>query len=163
AEKEKLLAGERPNCILRRFACDLADAAARRAVFAEIGKEATRAVVVTEGLLIYLEPAQVASLAQDLAALPALPTSITDLVSPKIGRMLRRKCGRRLLATAPFPFAPEEGPEFFRPHGWQLVESAGMLQEAARLGRLRFPLTLIVRLAGRRKRGKPAFWSGVLR
>jgi len=170
AEKEKLLFGQRPACILRRFACDLSDGAARRAVFAQIGAEAKRAVIVTEGLLIYLQPEDVASLAQDLAAVPAMRTWITDLVSPRIARMLKRKYGKRLLASAPFHFAPEEGPDFFRPHGWQMVESAGMLQEAARLKRLRFPLTLIVRLMERRGASDPRrtsrrgrMWSGVLR
>jgi methyltransferase (TIGR00027 family) len=163
AEKEALLAGERPGCVLRRRGCDLADGPARRELFAEIGAEARRAVIVTEGLLIYLAPQDVAALAEDLAAVPAMQRWITDLVSPRLLQMLQRKFGKGLIAAeAPFRFAPEQGPDFFLPR-WRMAESAGILQEAARLGRLRFPLTLIVWFAARRSSGRPRYWSAVLR
>ena len=164
AEKEALLAGERPACRLQRRACDLSDGEARRTLFAEIGAEARRAVVVTEGLLIYLAPEDVAALARDLVAIPGCERWITDLVSPRLAQMLQRKYGKGLIvAGAPFRFAPVEGPEFFAPFGWRCVEATGILQEAARLKRLKFPLTLIAWLAGRRPSGPRSFWSGVVR
>src|SRR5881409_3634062 len=61
-EKERALRGEQPACRLERVTLDLADEAERRRLFARIGGEAKRAVVVTEGLLVYLDPDQVLSL-----------------------------------------------------------------------------------------------------
>jgi len=46
---------------------DLTDVGRRRALFARIGAAASQVLVVSEGLLIYLTPEQVAALAGDLA------------------------------------------------------------------------------------------------
>jgi methyltransferase (TIGR00027 family) len=52
SEKERLLAGERPRCQLTRRAVDLADPVARDAFLDEALTGATKALVLTEGLLI---------------------------------------------------------------------------------------------------------------
>ena len=82
AYKSELLAAELPRCRLRRVAVDLADAAARRALLAGLAGGARRVLVLTEGLLIYLAPDDVASLAGDLASFPAYRWWVTDLASP---------------------------------------------------------------------------------
>src|SRR5881397_3466247 len=58
--KESILADERPRCALRRVRLDLSDRGARRVLFAELGRLAKNALIVTEGLLIYLTPERVA-------------------------------------------------------------------------------------------------------
>src|SRR2546426_2793055 len=68
AYKQEQLKGERPVCALEHVGIDLTDVAGRRALFARIGAAGRRVLVVSEGLLIYLTPQQVASLASDLAA-----------------------------------------------------------------------------------------------
>ena len=68
--KETILKGVPPVCMLERLRLDLSDESARREVFARVADGSSRALVVTEGLLIYLSPEQVASLALDLAAVP---------------------------------------------------------------------------------------------
>ena len=53
-EKTKLLEGETPRCRLERITADLSDAEARRAVFSRVGAQCRKAMVLTEGLLMYL-------------------------------------------------------------------------------------------------------------
>src|SRR5580692_6120249 len=60
-EKERLLAGETPVCAVTRARVDLADAAARAAFLASVAGDA-RTLVITEGLVQYLDDATVAAL-----------------------------------------------------------------------------------------------------
>ena len=62
AYKEQILVGEEPACRLERVPLDLANVEARRALFARLGAEARQAMVLSEGLIIYLEAEEVASL-----------------------------------------------------------------------------------------------------
>src|SRR5438552_3291041 len=82
AYKDEVLAGEKPACELQRIRLDLADVAARRALFSDVGQRAKRVLVITEGLLIYLTPEEVGGLAQDLAAPHSFQHWILDLASP---------------------------------------------------------------------------------
>src|SRR5579884_710125 len=66
--KEELLAGEKPRCALECVRLDLADVGARRQLFQRLGSSARKALIVTEGLLVYLTREENAVLAQDLAA-----------------------------------------------------------------------------------------------
>src|SRR5947199_319646 len=66
--KEDILKGERPNCVLERVRLDLLNVDARRALLEQVGRRARRALIITEGLLIYLTPAEVAALARPLAS-----------------------------------------------------------------------------------------------
>src|SRR5205085_11805096 len=50
-EKEAILANERPNCRLVRYRRDLAQPTERKALLAEVGAQAKRAVVISEGLV----------------------------------------------------------------------------------------------------------------
>jgi len=52
--KERILAEEKPACRLERIRLDLSDVPARRQLFARLGERAGNALVITEGLLIYL-------------------------------------------------------------------------------------------------------------
>src|SRR5213596_4397947 len=51
--KEDVLRGEKPACILDRIRLDLSDANARREVFAELGSRGSKALVISEGLIVY--------------------------------------------------------------------------------------------------------------
>jgi methyltransferase (TIGR00027 family) len=135
--KRDILAGEAPKCRYEARAADLRDGPTRRALLAELGAGATRALVVTEGLLIYLEAEQVAELGRDLAATPTVKTWLIDLASPALMKMMeKRHWGPHLRAgNAPFRFAPEEGTAFFEPLGWREAEYRSIWEEAARLKR----------------------------
>ena len=161
AYKEEVLRDEKPACALRRVPLDLADVAARRALFAELGGAAERALVVSEGLIIYLTADEVGALAQDLAAPPAFRRWVTDLVSPALLKLLQKKLGPQLdQASAPLKFAPEEGPEFFARHGWRPLEVRSMLHAAARLGRLPLWMRLFALFPPPKTPGSRP-WSGV--
>lgn len=135
--KEEILAGQEPRCRLERFRLDLADAAGRRALFTQLGQRADKIVVMCEGLLIYLAAEEVASLAEDLAAVSTFRTWLVDLASPGQLRLMQRGMGKELSAAgAAFKFGPAEGSNFFVPHGWAPAAVHGLMKTAARLNRL---------------------------
>ena len=108
--KTELMKGEKPRCRYEAVTIDLTDVTVRRALFARLGAEAKRVIVVTEGLLIYLTPEDVASLADALHEQPAFRWWLIDLASPMLLKMMKRMWGKPTAgANAPFRFAPEEG------------------------------------------------------
>ena len=136
AYKESALAGERPRCRVEFVRADLTDHAARRALFHRVGAAARRALVIAEGLLVYLTPEDVTSLARDLSEQPAFRWWLIDLGSPALLQFLSRTWGNQLRSgNAPMRFAPEEGTAFFAPAGWREAEYHPMLDEAVRLRR----------------------------
>ena len=163
-EKERRLAGEAPRCRLVRQSVDLADPAARGAFLDRALAGATRALIITEGLLTYLDEAVVAALAHDLAR-PEVEGWVFDILSPATRAMVM-KAMRADLANAPMRFAPPNGVGYFEALGWQAVDIVSVFVEAARLGRLPWFLRLLARLPlpqpnPRRLGG--AQWSGVAR
>jgi len=162
AHKEEILKDEKPSCVLERVRLDLADVEARRALFDRLGRSARRALIITEGLLIYLSAGEVAALARDLAAPASFQRWVLDLASPGLLRLMRKRVGKELSrASAPFQFGPEEGPEFFTPHGWRPAEVRSLLQAAAQLGRLNLFLRLMSLLPDSTGRQGSRPWSGV--
>jgi methyltransferase (TIGR00027 family) len=159
--KEEILRDEKPVCALERVSLDLSDTNARRELFAQIDSRAKKALVITEGLLIYLTREAVAELAQDLAAQPSFQLWNLDVASPGLIRMLKRRMAAHLDAVAPFKFAPEEGPAFFAQFGWQPIEVHSLLKNAARLKRLPFLLRLAALLPETDKSRRDRPWSGV--
>ncbi|MFY9644128.1 MAG: SAM-dependent methyltransferase [Terriglobales bacterium] len=160
AYKQGVLANETPRCRLERFALDLSNIAARRAVLAQLNEQATRIVVATEGLLIYFSAEDVSSLAIDLAAASHFHTWIVDLASPGQLRLMQRTTGKQLSeAGAAFRFGPPEGTGFFAPYGWQATDVQGMLKTAAELKRA--PAELLSLLP--EPKGNPGNypWTGV--
>ncbi|HUO52684.1 MAG TPA: SAM-dependent methyltransferase [Gemmatimonadaceae bacterium] len=144
--KTGMLAAERPRCRYEAVKLDLRDGAARRALFARVGAEAKRVLVVSEGLLIYLEPDDVASLADDLASVPSFHAWLIDLASPRLLKWMNKSWGKRVEAgNAAFKFAPAEGTAFFLAHGWREGEFRSSGEEAQRLGR-DFPMAWLGRV-----------------
>ena len=134
--KREGLAGETPRCRYSALPADLREPDVRRAVFAEAARGAKRVLVVSEGLLIYLEPAQVGALAEDLAREPVFERWLIDLASPALIQMMSRRLkGPAGLGNAPFRFAPSEGTKFFEAHGWREREYLSTMHEAQRLKR----------------------------
>jgi len=160
--KQQVLATERPVCVLERVPLDLRNTAARRALFVRLGGEAKRVLVVSEGLLVYLETESAGELARDLAAAASFRRWAIDLTSPALLKMLQKTIGSPLADSgSPLRFAPPEGPQFFEAYGWKPVEAHSLLHTAAKLKRLSFGMRLLSLLpdpAGR-KPDKP--WGGV--
>ncbi len=136
AHKQRGMAGEAPNCRYTAHAADLRDPLALRAVLDRFAGPERRVLVMTEGLLIYLEPQQVATIAREIHDHPSCRYWVLDLASPLlIAWMARRWKGPRGLANAPFRFAPAEGTAFFAPLGWREREYRSTMVEAKRLRR----------------------------
>jgi len=141
--KEAVLGGAQPRCALERVRLDLSNADARRGLFARIGRTASRALVMAEGLLIYLMPHEVGELSQDLAAPPGIANWAVDICSPGLLAMMKERMSRIAIESgAPFLFAPPEGPEFFTPYGWTAVSVRSLRKTAGKLERLPFALRM---------------------
>jgi methyltransferase (TIGR00027 family) len=132
--KEAQLTGERPRCALEFAKVDLTDGAARRVFFGRIGASASRALVITEGLIAYLQRDEVARLATDLGAQPSFRWWLIDLASPELLKRLNKTWGKAL-QRAPLIFGPAEGTQFFEAYGWREMEYRAMFEESLRLNR----------------------------
>jgi methyltransferase (TIGR00027 family) len=161
-EKERLLADARPRCQLRRIKVDLNDAAARAAVLQDALGSSARALVITEGLLVYLDEPQVRALAADLFAQAGIRGWILDLASPALVQLLRRSMGSHL-ANAPMRFAPGNGIAWFEALGWRVAAVHSIFHAARRFRRLPVFLRIFALLPqpDPRKLGRSR-WSGVV-
>jgi methyltransferase (TIGR00027 family) len=135
-EKTRLLEGEAPRCRLLREKVDLSDGTARAAFLERALAGAQRALVLTEGLLLYLPEPTVRELAGDLRARAAVRWWIMDLLSPALLRMLERSTRGKLSDDARLQFAPANGAAYFEALGWRLREAESMFRAASRLRRL---------------------------
>jgi methyltransferase (TIGR00027 family) len=135
-EKREVLASARPACIIDRVAVDLADDQAREDLFDRVAASHPRVVVVTEGLLVYLDEARVASLADGLRTRPSMRRWILESISPEVLKRNMRAWGKVLTkANAEWKFARPDGFDFFRPRGWSPTVRCPFMVEARRLGR----------------------------
>ena len=100
------------------------------------GSESKKALVISEGLLIYLQPEQVSDLASALHAQPSFCAWIIDIASPQLLKMMTRYWGKSVESgNAPFLFAPEEGTAYFERSGWREQSFRSNMDEARRLKR----------------------------
>lgn len=159
--KEEILRSDKPVCRLERIRLDLSNGAARRDLFAELSLRCGQALVITEGLLIYLNAEDVANLAKDLAAPPNFQSWMLDIASPGLLKMLAKRMSKQLKQSAPFKFAPPEGPDFFVPCGWSPAEVHSLLKNAARLKRLPLFLRFFALFPETPKSRRDRPWSGV--
>jgi methyltransferase (TIGR00027 family) len=160
--KEQILGGEKQRCRLERVRMDLADTRARRDLFDTLAKRATKALVISEGLLGYLTEEQVGSLAEDLARPSAIQLWVFDLASPGLLRMIQKNTHAQFSdSVARLQFAPANGPEFFSSHGWELLEVRSILKTAASLHRLSLWMRLLSLLPEDPVHAGSRPWSGV--
>ena len=127
--------GETPRCALEFVRTDLRISESRREVFQRAAQHGP-VLIISEGLLIYLESDEVASLAADLNAFSGARWWLTDLASPLLLRFLAKRWQPMLQnANAPFRFGPAEGTDFFAPFGWREREFRSSWDESFRLKR----------------------------
>ena len=160
--KEEILGDAKPVCEVERVRLDLANPDARRGLFDQLGRSAQNVLVISEGLIIYLMPAEVGALAQDLAVPPTFHHWVVDIVSPGLLAMVKDRMGKAVQeAGAPFLFGPPEGPPFFEAYGWKPVDVRSMLKTAAKLERLPFMLRMFAMLPESSGAQGSQPWSGV--
>jgi methyltransferase (TIGR00027 family) len=134
--KVEMLSAEQPKCRYEAIEADLREERKRQEIFAQVAASGVNALVVTEGLLIYLSAEEVGSLARDLRAQASFRWWLMDNASPRLLKMMQRMWGKQAnAAAAPFRFAPAEGTAFFKPLGWREVEFRSTMDEARRLKR----------------------------
>jgi methyltransferase (TIGR00027 family) len=163
-EKERLLVAETPVCTLVRETVDLADSAARAAFLRRAVQGASQTLVLTEGLVVYLDDATVRALARDLAAEPGIRWWMLDLLSPGVRAMISDGLGGRHPARALVKFAPENGVAFFEALGWRARDVSSLFRAAARFRRASLWMRALTIFPDPdpRRLGK-ARWSAVVR
>ncbi len=148
AYKAGIIGDATPKCRYESRGVDLRIAADRDALFAELGAQANRVLVVAEGLLIYLTPADVEGLARALSAVPSFGWWIIDLANPLLIEFMSKSWGKTVQeGNAPFQFAPAEGTAWFLPTGWKERRARYNALEARRLKR-EMPMMWLWRVVG---------------
>ena len=160
--KEDLLKEEKPACTLERVRADLSNDEIRRSLLGRLAGEATKVLVITEGLLVYLRSEQVSALAEDLKRFLAFKGWGLDIVSPGLLNMLQKNTHQQFGSDVPqLQFAPDDGPAFFTRYGWKPLEVHSALKTAARLKRLSFVMRLISLLPENPNHSGSRPWGGV--
>jgi methyltransferase (TIGR00027 family) len=144
SEKQRLLADQTPRCRLSRHAVDLADPMARTQFLDDELAGATKALVLTEGLLMYLRESDVRALSEALTR-PEIAWWMLDFAGPGLQRRLNKHSGG-MLDSAPFTFAPADGLTYFENLGWHALEVDSVFAAAHRFGRLPRWMRLLARL-----------------
>jgi methyltransferase (TIGR00027 family) len=102
--KTSQLQADKPCCQLERVQIDLADRERRRQLLARINAQAHGILVLTEGLIPYLDNDEVASLADDLVATSQVRFWIVDYFSAEAQKYRNRRGIGRAMQNAPFKF-----------------------------------------------------------
>ena len=132
--KTNTLAADRTVCLYEAVPADLTVPGVADALFARLGAGSRCALVITEGLLIYLKPEQVAALGRALHVPGSFAWWLTDLASADLLKYIDRSHSK-FLQNAPFQFGPKEGTAFFTPLGWHESEYRSTTTEARQRGR----------------------------
>jgi methyltransferase (TIGR00027 family) len=134
--KREMLANEKPHCQLEVIVQHLGDVAQRRNLFAQLNQRAGNVLVVSEGLLAYLDEDKVTSLAADLHAQTHFQYWLVEIISPKVLQFINRRWERHFkAANAPMTFAPADWRKFYRERGWEMVEFEEMALTAQKMNR----------------------------
>jgi methyltransferase (TIGR00027 family) len=153
--KSQLLANDVPACHLQRIPADLSNDAERKALFAKLGAETRRALIITEGVVGYLTNEQGARLSKDIFAVPNFQYWIMDY-NGGLRRHRRTSVLKKMLTNAPLQFDVDDPISFFTSHGWKVHDNIYLLDEGDRIGRklpaLKFPYNIIVRLFPKKAR-----------
>ncbi len=139
--KENLLQDQQPLCLLERVKLDITNLALRNKFFSEVNLKTRQALVITEGLLSYLNETQVGLLATDIYEQSHLNWWLIELESSlalkDYDQVYARKIFDQYFANGnrTLLFAPEQGGEFFKKYNWQVTKSVSAWQELHRLNR----------------------------
>ena len=131
--KTDRLRSHQPACTYLPISADVTNRTDRAALFSHT-RTASRALVLTEGLLVYLSSDEVAALAVDLHGHSSIAWWLTDVSSPRALAMMRHLWGP-LLKNAEFKFGPADSATFFREVGWRESIYRSSAEEARRLNR----------------------------
>lgn len=152
--KNEKLKDKNPNCKLERIGLDLSNQAERQKLFEELNSRVGPAVILTEGVIPYLNEDAVTSLAADIKAQSNFRLWITEYYSPEVYPRYQSPKFKNALGDSPFRFFPSNWFSFFEKSGWTKKEMTYLHDEAAKHNR-KFPLpwwaSLIRFIIGERK------------
>lgn len=119
--KADRLLRETPTCRLDRIKLDLTDVEARRRLFADVESSSKQTLVITEGLLPYLDDRDVDGLARELHGLRAITHWAMDIATPAFFDVFKdRWDDTEPKKEVSLKFAPVAGPHYFERHGWKV-------------------------------------------
>ncbi len=134
--KTELMKDEKPCCQLERVSADLASPAERARALADQSVKMRKALVISEGLLIYLNDAIVGELARALHETPPIQFWLCDIATPLIVKRMQRWWGKHMkAANTQMQFAPPNGTKFFEPIGWREREFHVLFDNSIRIDR----------------------------
>lgn len=132
--KQEILKSAAPACLYEAHGFDLGDRTRRQELFRMVAKTGGRTLVLTEGLLYYLEKDSVATLAEDIREVGLCDYWLTDVVSKRSLWWLQRIWGGSM-GAAQMHFATRRGQATFLDWGYRVLEQYGLITEGMRRGR----------------------------
>ena len=116
--KTEILKSDSPKCKLQRFEVDLANDQKRREFLKNIVPESKKVLIITEGVIPYLDLNQVSRLGQDLLDQKRFVFWIIEYFNPRVYQYLKNTVRAVKMKNAPFKFYPPDWFEFFKNVGW---------------------------------------------
>jgi methyltransferase (TIGR00027 family) len=120
--KESVLAGETPRCRRERLTADLNDPAQRHAIYAAAGSDP--ALMITEGLLMYLPGSTVEALAAEAMQHPNITHWMADITTAAFSRALSPRASSAMQSVehvqATDRLEGEQMLELIQRHGWSI-------------------------------------------
>ncbi len=137
--KNEKLKDQKPKCKLERIGLNLSHQAAREKLFDELNHRIGPALILTEGVIPYLNEDSVGSLANDIKTQSNFKLWIAEYYSPEVYPRYQSPKFKGLLGNSPFQFFPADWFSFFEDCGWAQKEMHYLYDEAEKHKR-KFPL-----------------------
>jgi methyltransferase (TIGR00027 family) len=134
--KEKIVKTVTPICKHHFISLDLAQREQRNQFFDSVAKPSQKALIISEGFLMYLNPQQAAELAKDLGKYSSFRFWLAELIGPVQLKLIQLKWGKAFKeANSEMQFAPGNGAAFFNPYGWATRDFKSSLDKAIEIQR----------------------------
>lgn len=144
--KKELLKQEKPKCRLEQIVLDLSKVKERENLFKTVAEKSNNILVITEGLLVYLDEAVVVQLAKDLSAQKSFKYWMQDYSTPESLAYVRKHWGKQLKkGNSEMKFGAKGGPDYYKQFGWKVESAKGAFEEAHKLKR-EMPYASLMRL-----------------
>jgi methyltransferase (TIGR00027 family) len=135
SQKNKILETDAPHFNLIRWATDLTDPGDRNKFFSQLRESNEPTVVLTEGVLPYLENADVIGLANSLREISSLKYWIHDYREGGYATGIPKIWMKWRMRNAPMKFIVDDWFAFFDTLGWKVKTSTNLKEESQRHGR----------------------------
>lgn len=128
--KDALMSAETPRCRRERITADLNDAAERRAIYAAAGP--APALMITEGLLVYLPAATVEALAAEAGRESGIAHWMSDIMTTDFAKALNLDSGRSVRNLQASDSLPgEQILDLVGRHGWVTASRRSYIADMA--------------------------------